>query len=118
MNMVYAAKKSRQAGTDNASVAPADQLLILQHSSVYTLGRRADLSNLKFDPNSNSSAVSEQHKVVRVERGGDVTWHGPGQLVVYPIFDLDNHKRDLHWFMERLEEAVIIAGMWFSKSRF
>lgn len=52
----------------------------------------ASLDNVKFLSRANSP-----HDLVRVERGGEVTWHGPGQLVVYPIFDLNNHKRDLHW---------------------
>lgn len=70
-----------------------DSLLLVQHKSVYTLGRGADSSNLKF------SVGSPGHpQVYRVERGGDVTWHGPGQVVAYPILDLDGHRRDLHWY--------------------
>ena len=69
-----------------------DSILLVQHPSIYTLGRGASLENLKFKPTKDSV-----HKVVRVERGGEVTWHGPGMLVAYPIFDLYNHKKDLHW---------------------
>ena len=69
-----------------------DRMLLVQHPSIYTLGRGASLEHLKFQPTQNS-----KHKVYRVERGGEVTWHGPGMLVAYPIFDLYNHKKDLHW---------------------
>lgn len=60
------------------------------------------MDNLKFEVGAEGAA-----DVIRVERGGEVTWHGPGQLVVYPILDLDNHKRDLHWYTSQLEESVI-----------
>ena len=69
-----------------------DSLIIVQHPSIYTLGRGATPQNLKFKADESSP-----HKVVRVERGGEVTWHGPGQLVAYPVFNLHNHKKDLHW---------------------
>ena len=59
-----------------------DALMIVQHPSVYTLGRGADTKHLKFDPKKG------EHELHRIERGGEVTWHGPGQLVVYPILDL------------------------------
>lgn len=77
--------ESRKAG------ASQDALIILQHSPVYTLGRGADMSNVKFDPQTSPADV------YKVERGGDVTWHGPGQLVMYPVLDLLEHKKDLHW---------------------
>lgn len=68
-----------------------DAVIVLQHDSVYSLGRGAKLENIKF------SLDEEIHEVVRVERGGEVTWHGPGQIVAYPIIDLNQHKKDLHW---------------------
>ncbi len=77
-------------------------LLLVQHPSVYTLGRGASLNNLKFQPETNSA-----HMTIRIERGGEVTWHGPGQVVAYPLFDLNKHKRDLHWFTNGLEQTVI-----------
>lgn len=71
---------------------PRDVLLLLEHPPVYTLGRRgAEGANLKFDPSSNDFEVH------RVDRGGDVTHHCPGQLVGYPILDLQHYKKDLHW---------------------
>ena len=86
--------------------APVDDaMLLFQHPSVYTLGRGATVNNLKFDPTIQHSP----HQVHRIERGGEVTWHGPGQIVCYPILDLHNYKRDLHWYTTSLEESVIRA---------
>ncbi|KAL0587514.1 hypothetical protein ABG067_002810 [Albugo candida] len=79
-----------------------DAILILQHPGVYTLGRRASMANVKFDSNA-----KESFKLIRVDRGGEVTYHGPGQVVVYPILDLNHHRKDLHWYLRRIEEVVI-----------
>jgi len=83
------------------------RLILTEHASVYTLGRGSTLDNLKFDPLTAAPAAVPE--VVRVERGGEVTWHGPGQLVAYPIFDLTHPplKKDLHWFMHSLEQTVV-----------
>lgn len=72
-----------------------DSLIIVQHAPIYTLGKAGAASNI-IDNSEHHSTV----RVVRVERGGEITYHGPGQLVAYPIFDLDQlpHKRDLHWY--------------------
>ncbi|DBA04449.1 TPA: hypothetical protein N0F65_010045 [Lagenidium giganteum] len=78
-----------------------DAVLLLEHPSVYTLGRGATMSNVKFDPEKDDC------KLIRVDRGGEVTYHGPGQLVVYPILDLNFHKKDLHWYLRQVEEVVI-----------
>lgn len=59
-----------------------DAMMVVQHPSVYTLGRGASVEHLKFDPDEGT------HEIHRIERGGEVTWHGPGQLVVYPLLDL------------------------------
>ena len=69
-----------------------DSLIVVEHPSTYTLGRGASLDNVKF-----STRDVDAPLLYRVERGGEVTWHGPGQLVIYPVFDLNHHKRDLHW---------------------
>ncbi len=81
----------------------SDVIITVEHPSVYTLGRGCGRGNLKF----NSEEPNCPHEVHQVERGGDVTWHGPGQLVVYPIFDLRHHKMDLSWYLRSLEEVVI-----------
>jgi len=80
-----------------------DSMLILQHPSIYTLGKGSTIDNIKFHKNKDNM----NHDIVRIERGGEVTWHGPGQLVVYPIFDLNYHKKDLHWFTNSLEQVII-----------
>ncbi|MGL4501384.1 MAG: lipoyl(octanoyl) transferase LipB, partial [Planktothrix sp.] len=78
-----------------------DVLLLLEHPPVYTLGQGADLRFLKFDPDQ---SVAELH---RVERGGEVTYHCPGQLVAYPILNLQRHTPDLHWYLRQLEQVLI-----------
>ena len=78
-----------------------DVLMLLEHPSVYTLGQGGTLEFLKFD-------VSQTDwPVYRVERGGEVTYHCPGQLVGYPILNLRRHQQDLHWFLRQLEEVII-----------
>ncbi len=78
-----------------------DVLIILEHPPVYTLGTGARLKFLKFDP---EQAEYELH---RVERGGEVTYHCPGQIVGYPILNLRYHRQDLHWYLRQLEEVII-----------
>lgn len=78
-----------------------DLLLLLEHPPVYTLGQGATLDFLKFDP----TAVN--FEVHRVERGGEVTYHCPGQLVGYPILNLRHYQQDLHWYLRQLEEVLI-----------
>lgn len=77
-----------------------DLLLVLEHPPVVTLGRSAHAAHV-LQP----AGV----EVVEVERGGDVTYHGPGQLVGYPIIDLRNYKQDLHWYLRTLEQTLIAA---------
>jgi len=77
---------------------PHDVLLLLEHPPVVTLGRASHREHL---------LQAEGVEVVEVERGGDVTFHGPGQLVGYPILDLRQHRQDLHWYLRTLEQALI-----------
>ena len=83
---------------------PEDMLLLLEHPPVVTLGRSAKASNLISSADFLASRAVE---LFEVERGGDVTFHGPGQLVGYPIIDLKRHKLDLHWYLRQVEEALI-----------
>ena len=81
-----------------------DTILILEHQSVYTVGRRTLVSDWGGDPTATHVNGIEIH---RVNRGGSVTYHGPGQLVVYPILRLTDHVRGIRAYVEQLEEAVI-----------
>ncbi len=78
-----------------------DKLLLIEHPPVYTLGTSSTLDNLKFDINNFSG------KIYRIERGGEVTFHCPGQIVAYPILNLRYYQQDLHWYLRQLEEVII-----------
>jgi lipoate-protein ligase B len=91
----------RQLAEDRiAGRLPHDLLVLLEHPPVVTLGR-----------NSHAAHLLQPHgiDVFEVERGGDVTFHGPGQLVGYPILDLKAYTQDLHWYLRTLEQALIDA---------
>jgi lipoyl(octanoyl) transferase len=81
-----------------------DTLLLLEHPHVYTLGRNARPENMLV---SAEFLASRGAQVFHTDRGGDVTYHGPGQLVGYPILDLTRHRRDISWYMRSLEEVFI-----------
>jgi lipoate-protein ligase B len=83
-----------------------DVLLLLEHPPVVTLGRSSKEKHLVASPEFLQSHGVE---LFEVERGGDVTFHGPGQLVGYPIVDLKRHRQDLHWYLRKIEEALINA---------
>lgn len=83
-----------------------DVLLLVEHPPVVTLGRSTKQENLLFTPELLTARGVE---LFDVERGGDVTFHGPGQLVGYPIVDLTEHKQDLHWYLRQVEEVLIRA---------
>jgi lipoyl(octanoyl) transferase len=85
---------------DYLSGTGSEQLLLLEHEAVYTIGRTRDQSSLR-----GSKALP--HPVFEINRGGQATWHGPGQLVAYPILDLERRGRDLHRYMRFLEEVII-----------
>jgi len=88
----------RIASTDGSG----DALILVEHAPVYTLGRGATLEHVLFDAD-----LPGAPELTRVERGGDVTYHGPGQLVAYPVLDLRSYKQDSHWYLRALEETVI-----------
>jgi lipoyl(octanoyl) transferase len=83
-----------------------DVLLLVEHPPVVTLGRTAKASNLIA---SSQLLAAQGVELFEVERGGDVTFHGPGQLVGYPIIDLKRHRQDLHWYLRQVEQALIDA---------
>ncbi len=81
-----------------------ETLILTEHPPVITLGRRGDENNILV---SRQWLADHGIQVRRVERGGDVTYHGPGQLVGYPIMDLREHRQDAGWYMHSLEEVLI-----------
>jgi len=78
-----------------------DLLLLLEHPGVYTLGTGATLDYLKFD------LVDSPYPVHRIERGGEVTHHCPGQIVGYPILNLNYYQKDVHWYLRQLESVIM-----------
>lgn len=81
-----------------------DTLILTEHEHVYTLGRNAHAGHLLADADALAARGID---VVDVDRGGDITYHGPGQLVAYPIIDLEQHGRDVERYLRTLEEVVI-----------
>ncbi len=100
--LVAERKAASAASAENFDeMPPRDALILLQHPPVYTLGQGADTRFLRFDPEQSD------YEIHRIERGGEVTYHCPGQLVGYPILNLQRHQQDLHWYLRQLEEVII-----------
>jgi lipoyl(octanoyl) transferase len=99
---VWALQKERQRALIDGRAG--ELLIVCEHAPVITLGKSANESNLL---RSRKELARLGVEVYQVERGGDVTYHGPGQLVAYPIFDLRNRKQDVGWYMRTLEEVII-----------
>ena len=95
-------QRERAAGRKAGVIA--DTLVLLEHPHVYTLGRNARRQNVLVSEDFLRLRGAE---VFETDRGGDVTYHGPGQLVGYPIIDLTQHRRDIAWYMRSLEEVFI-----------
>lgn len=127
----YAAALALQQERVAARKAAAipDTLLLLEHPPVYTLGRNARRENVLV---SEAFLRSRGASIFETDRGGDVTYHGPGQLVGYPIIDLSQHRRDITWYMRSLEEVLIrvaaeygieagrtpgVAGVWVGQEK-
>lgn len=87
-----------------ASEKTKNYLLFCEHPHVYTLGKSGSVANLLLNENQ---LEEKEANFYQINRGGDITYHGPGQLVVYPIFDLDYFFTDIHKYMRLLEESVI-----------
>ena len=90
-------KKEQLSKTDNF-------LLFVEHYPVYTLGKSGDINNLLTNM---ESLIEKNIEFFKTNRGGDITFHGPGQVVVYPILDLDNFFTDIHKYLRTLEEVII-----------
>jgi lipoyl(octanoyl) transferase len=91
---------------ENTSFLPQNQLLVCEHPHVFTLGKSGKEDHLLLD---NQGLKDNEADYYKINRGGDITYHGPGQLVVYPIFDLEQFFTDIHKYMRFLEEAVILT---------
>ncbi len=97
----------RELARQRREGAIPDTLLLLEHCPpVITLGRASHAEHLLVPP---EKLLHMGIQLVETDRGGDVTYHGPGQLVGYPIMDLREHGRDVHLYLRRLEEAIIVA---------
>lgn len=99
--------RNRDALTAGQDPEPtSNYLLLCEHPHVYTLGKSGKPEHLLLDE---ASLLAHGATFHRINRGGDITYHGPGQLVGYPIFDLDNFFTDIHRYLRLLEEAVILT---------
>ena len=98
---------------NNLNITTPNFLLFVEHDHVYTLGNSGDEKNLIFDKKRLDEMGIKYHKT---NRGGDITYHGPGQLVCYPIIDLENFYRDIHKYLRDLEDVVINTLDYFNIS--
>lgn len=92
--------------TDGTELPTDNFLVFVEHPHVYTLGKSGKASHLLLDEHGLEEKKARYYKI---NRGGDITYHGPGQLVGYPILDLDNFFTDIHLYLRTLEEAVILT---------
>lgn len=105
-NDILATKSSNRNLPEEDQVTTKNFLLFCEHPHVYTLGKSGDVKNLLLD----QAALKEVNaSYYHINRGGDITYHGPGQLVVYPVIDMENFFTDIHKYMRLLEEAVILT---------
>ena len=94
----------RELATQRAADEIPDTLLLLEHPPTYTIGRSGGHDHLLVD---RAEIEARGGAVIEVDRGGDITYHGPGQLVGYPILQIKNHGRDLHGYLRMLEQVLI-----------
>lgn len=95
--------KNRREGLD---IPTLNYLLFTQHPHVYTLGKSGDMANLLLNE---EQLEARGAKFYKINRGGDITYHGPGQIVAYPVLDLENFFTDIHKYLRLLEEAIILT---------
>jgi lipoyl(octanoyl) transferase len=99
------ARKTLNRDSEEA-ITPENHLLFVEHPHVYTLGKSGQRENLLIDEQQLNTAEAKYYEI---NRGGDITYHGPGQIVGYPIFDLDQFFTDIHKYLRYLEEAIILT---------
>lgn len=95
-----------QNRTNGTAIATPNYLIFCEHPHVYTLGKSGKPENLLL---TEQDLIDKQATYHKINRGGDITYHGPGQIVGYPILDLDNFFTDIHLYLRTLEEAVILT---------
>jgi lipoyl(octanoyl) transferase len=101
-----ALKIANRKASDQNQISTPNHLLFVEHPHVYTLGKSGKAENLLLDENG----LKKHHaRFYKINRGGDITYHGPGQLVGYPILDLENFFTDIHKYLRLLEEAIILT---------
>ncbi len=110
-NEILAVKTENRNRTEEAQQVTKNYLIFCEHPHVFTLGKSGDESNLLVKKDDLSFIQATYHSI---NRGGDITYHGPGQIVVYPVIDLENFFTDIHRYMRTLEEAVIQTLKGFS----
>lgn len=91
---------------EELNIPTSNYLLFVEHPHVYTLGKSGDIDNLLI---SEAELKAKNATYYKINRGGDITYHGPGQIVGYPILDLDNFFTDIHKYLRFLEETVILT---------
>ncbi len=104
-------------------------LILTEHKPVITIGKTGSLKNLLTEP---SHLISKGIDIIEIDRGGDITFHGPGQLIGYPILDLSQFRKDVHWYLRNIEEVIIqtlkdfriqgdripgLTGVWVKKKK-
>ncbi|MEJ6980858.1 lipoyl(octanoyl) transferase LipB [Pedobacter sp. P351] len=92
--------------TNDSIIPTSNYLIFVEHPHVYTIGKSGKTENLLLDEKGLKKKKATYYKI---NRGGDITYHGPGQLVGYPILDLDNFFTDIHLYLRTLEEAIILT---------
>lgn len=103
---IYIKIENRKAANTSITKVTPNYLIFCQHPHVYTLGKSGKEDHLLLDTKALASVKAQFYKI---NRGGDITYHGPGQIVGYPILDLDNFFTDIHKYLRLLEEAVILT---------
>ncbi|HRH12492.1 MAG TPA: lipoyl(octanoyl) transferase LipB [Bacteroidia bacterium] len=105
-NETVALKTSNREVSEQDKKITPNHLLFVEHPHVYTLGKSGDENNLLV---GEKELIEQDAVYYKINRGGDITYHGPGQLVAYPILDLDNFFTDIHKYLRLLEEAIILT---------
>lgn len=98
--------QNRKSEYPKDQVTTSNYLIFCEHPHVYTLGKSGSIENLLLDDQGLSDHKAQFYSI---NRGGDITYHGPGQLVAYPILDLDHFFTDIHKYLRFLEEAIILT---------